>query len=248
MTLLRLFPPLPLVDVQQAMLPDVQAQQALLRQSLPDAQLSVAQEVGRKASHGRFESRTLWVISSAALNAYAGSAGTVGRPWPGLAQVCRIQRVVRRKDRKSGTWRTTQEVRYAVTSLGAKRADAKAIMKRWRIHWHIENRLHWVRDVTFGEDDSAIHRGQAPEVLATLRNGALTLLHWGWFPSIAAGKRDLGADLAGSLRLFGILMEKLRPDGGLCGQMTAAACPAVALPSGQLAPTAMTAASPRAGP
>lgn len=97
-------------------MPDVRAEERLLRQTLPDACLSVVQEVGLKASHGRYESRTLWAVRSAALNSYAGSAGTVGQPWPGLAQVCRIQRVVRRRDRKRGVWQTTVEVDYSITT------------------------------------------------------------------------------------------------------------------------------------
>jgi predicted transposase YbfD/YdcC len=149
-------------------------------------------------------------LSSAALNAYAGSTGTVGKPWPGLAQVCRIQRVVWRKDRKSGAWRTTEEVAYSVTSLDAKRADAKGLLRRWRVHWQIENRLHWVRDVTFGEDDSQIHKGQAPEVFATLRNAAVALLGWGEYPSIAAGVRELSASPSGVLSFFGRLADRLK--------------------------------------
>ena len=171
----------------------------------------MVREASCKASHGRYESRTLWALSSAALNAYAGSAGTVGKPWPGLAQACRIQRVVWRKDRKSGEWRVTEEVAYSVTSLGVKRANARELLRRWRVHWHIENRLHWVRDVTFGEDGSQIHKGQAPEVFATLRNAAVSLLGWSQSSSIAAGVREVSAQPSGVLTIFGRLADRLRP-------------------------------------
>ena len=43
-------------------------------------------------------------------------------------------------------------------------------------HWGIENRLHWVRDVTLDEDRSQVRTGQAPRVMATLRNTAISLL------------------------------------------------------------------------
>jgi predicted transposase YbfD/YdcC len=162
----------------------------------------VAQEVALKASHGRYETRTLWAISSTALDAYVGSSGTVGGPWPGVAQVCRIQRVVRERDRKSGTLETTVEVNYAITSLGRGRADAAALMRRWRVHWHIENGLHWVRDVTFGEDSSQIHKGQAPEVFTLLRNAAVSLLSSAQAPSIAAAVRDLGSRPAAVTKFF----------------------------------------------
>jgi len=62
--------------------------------------------------------------------------------WGEPGKVCRMQRVRRRKDRKTGTWKTTAEVDYAITSLDRERADADNLLKRWRVHWHIENRLH----------------------------------------------------------------------------------------------------------
>lgn len=154
------------------------------------------------ASHGRYEARTLWAISSADLNAYVGSSGTVGEPWPKVGQVCRIQRVVHEKDRKTHQLETTAEMEYAITSLGRGRADATALMGRWRVHWHIENGLHWVRDVTFGEDDSQIHKGQAPEVFTLLRNAAVSLLSAPQTPSIAAAVRELGARPPAVLQFF----------------------------------------------
>lgn len=151
----------------------------------------------------------MWALSSVDLNAYVGSAGTVGEPWPGVNQVCRIQRVVRRKNRKTGAWQTTAEVDYAITSLDRERADADNLLKRWRVHWHIENRLHWVRDVTFGEDASQIHKGQAPEVFATLRNAAISLLRQFGFSSTAVGKRDLQMGPEGVLTHFQTLASVL---------------------------------------
>lgn len=195
--------------VVSAKLPDAAAQEKLLRQTLPDAHLTVAQQAVRKAQHGRYEVRTLWTLSSADLNAYAGSAGTVGEPWPGLAQVSRIQRVVCEKERKSGNWQTTTEVDYSITSLPADRANAGELLKRWQIHWRIEA-LHWVRDVTFGEDGSQIHIGQAPEALSILRNTATTLLRLVGFPSIAAGVRELGMQPSEVLAAFASLANRLR--------------------------------------
>lgn len=169
--------------------------------TLPDAHLTVAQEASRKARHGRYEVRTLWTLSSAALNGYAGSAGTVGKPWPGLAQVSRIQRVVCQRDRKTGHWQTTAELAYSITSLSAERVGAAEVLMRWRAHWEIEA-LHWVRDVTFGEDGSQVHTGQAPEAFSLLRNIAATLLRLTGFPSMAAGMRQLQVRPMGVVALF----------------------------------------------
>ena len=57
-------------------------------------------EVEPKRAHGRREVRMLWVLADPAVNQYAGSAGTVGKPWPHLAQICRVER--RRTLRRHG--------------------------------------------------------------------------------------------------------------------------------------------------
>lgn len=164
----------------------------MLRRTLPDAQVRVAQTRTTKVRHGRVETRTLVVLHSADLNAYLGSAGTVGQPWPGVAQVLRQQRVARWMDRATGLPKVRSEVAYAITSLPPERATADDLLVRWRAHWHIENRLHWVRDVTLGEDASPIHVGQAPLVLALLRTAVLEVLRH--------AANDAGATLASTQR------------------------------------------------
>jgi hypothetical protein len=67
-------------------------------------------------------------------------------------------------------------VAYAITSAGPAWAGAAELLQWWRGHWGIENRLHWVRDVTLGEDGSRIGTGAAPQVMAALRNAAGSLL------------------------------------------------------------------------
>lgn len=175
--------------------------------------MRVAQERGPKAPHGRSEIRTLWALTSADLNAYVGSAGTVGTPWPGVAQLLRLQRVVQRTDRATGRVRTRTEVAYAISSLPPERATAADLLRRWRAHWHIENRLHWGRDVTLGEDASAIHLGQAPLVVALLRTAVLALLRHADAPSLAAAQRDLALHPAGVLDLFRGIAQTLAHRG-----------------------------------
>lgn len=58
-----------------------------------------------------------------------------------------------------------------------------------RGHWGIENRLHWVRDVTFGEDGCRMRTGDGPQNLAALRNAAMTLLRATKNNAIAAALR-----------------------------------------------------------
>ena len=90
--------------------------------------------------------------------------------WPKLAQVVRIER------ERRGPAGATVEVAYFITSLDSGRADASQLLDLVRRHWHIENRLHYVRDVTLGEDACRVRKGHAPQVLAALRNAVARLL------------------------------------------------------------------------
>jgi len=90
--------------------------------------------------------------------------------WPGVKQVLRLERTTLRNGQK------TVEVQYAITSLSPDRADATRLLSYWVGHWGIENRLHWVRDVVFGEDACRAKIGHSPQNLAALRNASLSLL------------------------------------------------------------------------
>jgi len=70
----------------------------------------------------------------------------------------------------------TTEIAYAITSLTAERASAADLLNFNRGHWGIENRLHWVRDAVFGEDDCRAKAQHCPQNLAALRNVGLTLM------------------------------------------------------------------------
>lgn len=126
---------------------------------LPAPDLERAETVEK--AHGRIETRRL--ESTASLAAHL-------RQWPGVRQVCRIERrrIVRGKE--------SREVVYAITSLPRERATAARLLTLCRDHWRIENRLHWVRDVTCREDACRTASGHAPQLLAALRNTALTIL------------------------------------------------------------------------
>jgi len=123
--------------------------------------------------HGRLEQRTL--KTSTALNDFS--------QWPGLSQVFRL-------DRQTTLLKTGQirsETVYGLTSLGPDRADAPRLLHLVRGHWSIENRSHWVRDVTFGEDGSQVRIGHLPQMMAALRNCAIALLRLHDFSSIPRG-------------------------------------------------------------
>jgi hypothetical protein len=118
--------------------------------------------------------------------------------WPGLVQVCRLERTTVCKGK------TTVELQYAITSLSRRAGDASILLSRWRSHWSVES-LHWVRDVTFGEDKCQVKHGHAPQNLAAFRNAAISLLRYRGYKEIAATLRDFSYQPRKLLRLLGIL-------------------------------------------
>jgi len=86
---------------------------------------------------------------------------------------------------------TTTEVIYGISSLAEEGAEARRLLGLTRGHWGIENKLHYVRDVTLGEDASRVRTGSAPQVLAAVRNAVIHLLAGVEAPSRAAAIRRL---------------------------------------------------------
>jgi hypothetical protein len=92
-------------------------------------------------------------------------------------------------------------VRYFVTSLPPARADARRLLALVRGHWGIENRLHHVRDVTFGEDRSAIRTGAAPQAVAACRNLVIALARRAGHTNVAAALRTYAGRPAAAVAL-----------------------------------------------
>jgi predicted transposase YbfD/YdcC len=117
--------------------------------------------------------------------------------WPGLAQVVEVTRWS-----QEGKGAPTQETRYAITSLSAREASAKKLLGLIRGHWGIENKLHYVRDVTYGEDQCTVRTARAPRALAAVRNFAIGLFHGRGEPNIAAALRTNAAKPRSLLQLI----------------------------------------------
>lgn len=144
--------------------------------------------------HGdRHERRTL--LASAALQ----EAGYLR--WPHAGQVCAIQREVTRKGQ------TTVEWGYAITSLTPQQASPARLLDLWRGHWSIENKLHWVRDVTFDEDRSQVRTGSGPQVMAALRSTAIGVLRRAGHTNIAAALRTYAGRPTAALALLGLIPQ-----------------------------------------
>jgi predicted transposase YbfD/YdcC len=167
----------------------VKGNQPTLRRQLaelPWAEVPIT-DTQHNRGHGRVEKRTLKVVTV---------AGGIG--FPHAAQAIQVTRKIRK--RNSPKWRT--ETVYAVTDLTATKARAEQLATWLRGHWCIEVRLHWVRDVVFGEDLSQVRTGNGPQVMATLRNLAITLHRRSGATNIAKALRHHARDTKHPLTLL----------------------------------------------
>ena len=130
---------------------------------------------------GRREVRSIKVTSAL--------CGYLQQDWPGVAQVAQLTRTITTKK----TGKTTVEVVYIITTLSRQQASAERLLELVRGHWSIENGSHYVRDVTFAEDRSRLRTGKAPQILATLRNLVITLIHRHGSSQIASTRRSLSS-------------------------------------------------------
>ena len=106
--------------------------------------------------------------------------------FPGAAQIIQLRRTRTIKGRK------TIEVVYAICSLDMIAAPPATVATWIQGHWGIENGLHWVRDVVFDEDRHQLRTGNGPQVMATLRNTAISVLRLGGHTKIATSLRHNG--------------------------------------------------------
>ncbi|GAA3517992.1 putative transposase YbfD/YdcC [Streptosporangium album] len=140
-----------------------------------DAEFVEATDVDDDRGHGRVERRTL------------RTAPADATLLPGARQVFRLRRDSGDLD---GVW-TGKEIVFGVTSLPADLAGPEHLNFHERAHRCVENRLHWVRDVTFHEDSSQLRTGTAPRPLAGFRNLAINTFRLDGRANIAHARRDL---------------------------------------------------------
>lgn len=141
--------------------------------------------------HGRLEVRTLERITG--LNDYLD--------WPGVAQV--LRRTCQRTRLRTGE--TTMQVRYAISSLSSQQISLAQMEMCWRNHWTIENKLHYVRDVSMGEDAGQMRTGYATQTLAALRNAVIALLRIEGWPNLPTAFRHFAAHPQLALQLMGTI-------------------------------------------
>jgi predicted transposase YbfD/YdcC len=141
----------------------------------PDSQWADTTSSADDRGHGRVERRTIRV------------APTDGSLFPGAVQAFRLRRDTGGLD---GVMEH-KEIVYGITSLPTCLAGPTHLNYYERRHWVVENRLHWIRDVSFDEDRSQLRTGTAPRALATFRNLAISALRLAGRANIAHARRDL---------------------------------------------------------
>jgi len=165
--------------------PSLHAQLAALPwRAVPQA----TRDAGR--GHGRREIRTLKILSV-----------STGIGFPNAAQALQIQR---RRHGLDQPKRFTTETVYAITDLHVHQARPAQLAIWIRGHWNIENKVHWVRDVTYDEDRSQIRTGTGPHVMAALRDAAIGALRLTGATNIAAATRHHARDSTRPLALLGL--------------------------------------------
>ena len=113
--------------------------------------------------HGRIEIRQCWTTSDPEYLQYIASFAD----WKGLQSIGMIQ-----AERRIGEEKSVKQ-RYFISSL---ESNAKQLLHAARTYWEIENKVHWVLDITFREDDCRVRKGNGPQNFAVLRHIALNLL------------------------------------------------------------------------
>ena len=123
----------------------------------------MTQATSIETDHGRIEQRQAFVISDPSVIAYLNDQDR----WTGLRSVVLIE-----SERTLNDITTTEQRYY----LSSRVLDPATANQQVRAHWGIENRVHWVLDVTFQEDASRIRTDHAPQNMAVLRHITLNLL------------------------------------------------------------------------
>jgi predicted transposase YbfD/YdcC len=129
--------------------------------------------------HGRITTRQ--IETTTALNDYLS--------WEGLAQTYKLTR----RTVHLNTGKTTSQSIYGITSLSPRQASPADLLRFARQHWTIENKLHWVKDVTLDEDRSQLRKGRTHQLMAFFRNLALSLLRAVGWQNIASALRFYAA-------------------------------------------------------
>ena len=168
---------------------------ALIEKTFADSNYAISGEATlHTKGHGRIEYREMvvkdWTCDLANQHTF-----------PFIKQVCKVTRTWSQLDGTS----PKSESRLCITSADKETVDAAHCLRFAVDHWSIENSSHYVRDETFDEDRSRIRKGNAPQVMATIRNLSIGVIRLAGENNIAAGVRYFQwGNKNNSLRAIGV--------------------------------------------
>ena len=125
--------------------------------------------------HGRLEVREIW--TSTQMNEW------FAKDWAGIAQAYKVRRWIREGDKER------EQIVYGITNLSRKQSNAEQTLCLNQKHWYVENRSHYRRDVTLGEDACQVRVEGAPPVLAAINGGILALMDFLGVKNVASKMR-----------------------------------------------------------
>ena len=155
---------------------------------MPEDPLFPPEHTTTSRGHGRIDHRA------------TSTAPATADLFPNAKQIVRVYR--ERCDLDDGLIST--ETAYYLTSLPADLASPEQLDQLVRGHWGIENRVHYVRDVTYDEDRSQAYTGNGPRTLATCRNLAISALRLAGHTNIARALRHIARNITRALTLLGL--------------------------------------------
>jgi len=140
-------------------------------------------------AHGRLELRKIYCSSE--INDYV--------EFPYVQQVFCIERFTEliKKNSHRG------EVAYGITNMPGELFSPEDVLRYNRNHWGIENKSHYVRDVTYDEDRSKVRKKNGPEIMANLRNLCISIMRLKGIKNIAQGTRNFMLNPQLAIKLIG---------------------------------------------
>ena len=149
-------------------------------QAAPEEQTHCSHDIGRR-NRNELRRATVWPLPPSVTEKLP--------EWPGIRCLVRIERSTDIFHMADKSWKNRQETAWHICTRMLNAEQANACVRK---HWSIENSLHYVRDVTLGEDASRIRK--QPGTFARLRSWALNLMRFKGFQNIHAARQSLGWD------------------------------------------------------
>jgi predicted transposase YbfD/YdcC len=111
--------------------------------------------------------------------------------------------MVKREVTNCKTQKTSIELVSGITSLRKDKATPDVLLQNNRLHWAVEDRLHYVRDFTFDEDRSQIKTRNGPHMMACIRNFVISIFNLLGLNKIASAIRYFASRPHKALAIFG---------------------------------------------